>query len=87
MQTTLTIDPDVEILLKEAVSGQRKTLDEVANDAIRRTLARERVPQRKPYLLKPRHLGIRAEVDADNASRLSEELEDQEIIRKLREGR
>ena len=87
MQTTLTIDPDVEILLKEAVSTQQKTLDEVANDALRRALASGRVPQRKLYLLKPRHLGIRAGVDADKASRLSEELEDQEIIRKLHEGR
>lgn len=87
MQTTLTIDPDVEILLKEAVSTQRKTLDEVANDALRRALASGRAPQRKLYLLKPRHLGIRAGVDAGKASRLSEELEDQEIIRKLHEGR
>jgi hypothetical protein len=87
MQTTLTIDPDVEVLLKEAVSTQRKTLDEVANDALRRALAGERARQRKPYVLQPRHLGIRAEVDADKASRLSEELEDQEIIRKLHEGR
>lgn len=87
MSTVLTIDPDVEILLKEAVGAERRTLDEVANEALCRALVTERVPQRKPYALKPRHLGIKAEVNVDKSLGLSDELEDEEIIRKLREGR
>jgi hypothetical protein len=87
MRTTVTIDPDVEILLQTAVSEQQKTLDEVLNDALRQALSGEAEPGRKPYRVQPRSLGIRAGVNLDKALRLADELEDQEIIRKLREGR
>jgi hypothetical protein len=87
MRTTVTIDPDVEVLLQAAVSEQRRTLDEVLNDTLRQALARDIQPGRKPYRVQPRSLGLRAEVNLDKALRLSDDLEDQEIIRKLREGR
>jgi hypothetical protein len=85
--TTLTIDPDVEVLLKKAVSGQRKTVEEVANDTLRRALARKPTNQQRPYRLRPCNLGIKAGLNLDKALRLSDQLEDEEIIRKLREGR
>jgi hypothetical protein len=87
MQTTVTIDPDVEILLKGVVSEQRRTVDEVVNDALRLALSGEPAAQRKPYVLQPRRLGIRTTVNLDKALQVGEELEDQEIIRKLHEGR
>ena len=87
MQTTVTIDPDVEILLQGMVSEQRRTVDEVVNDALRQALSGEPAPRRKPYVLQPRRLGIRTTVNLDQALQVAEELEDQEIIRKLHEGR
>ncbi len=85
MRTTITIDPDVEVLLKTAVNQQQKTLDEVLNDTLRQALPRTQKRQREPYVLKTRPLGIKAELD--KAVRLSDELEDEEIIGKLGEGR
>ena len=87
MRTTVTIDPDVEVLLQAAVNEQQKTLDEVLNDALRQSLSREVEPGRKPYRVQPRSLGIRAGINLDKALQLADELDDQEIIRKLREGR
>lgn len=87
MSTPVTIDPDVEVLLKKAANEQRKTLTEVLNNVLRQALVRAATRQRKLYVLTPRHLGIRADANLDKAHQLADELEDQEIIRKLRGGR
>lgn len=87
MQTTVTIDPDVEVLLQAAVSEQQKTLDEVLNDSLRQALSRRTGPERKPYRVQPRPLGIRPGMNLDKALQLADELDDLEILRKLREGR
>lgn len=87
MRTTVTIDPDVEVLLQVAAGEQRKTPDEVLNEALRQVLSRRVTTQKKAYVLIPRRLGIRAGVNLDKALQLSDELEDQEIVRKLHEGR
>lgn len=86
MRTTVMIDPDVETLLQTAVREQQKTLDEVLNATLRQSLA---TPSqgRKPYRIQPRPLGIRAGLDLSKALRLSDALDDEEITRKLREGR
>ncbi|MEI8255263.1 MAG: antitoxin [Deltaproteobacteria bacterium] len=39
MRTTVTLDPDVERLIAEAVHRDRKSFKEVVNEAIRRALA------------------------------------------------
>ena len=87
MRTTVVIDPDVETLLQTAVREQQKTLDEVLNETLRQSLARDAQVRRKPYRFQSRPLGIRTGVDLNSALRLSDALEDEEIIRKLREGR
>lgn len=85
MRTTVTIDPDVEVLLQTAVREQQKSLDEVLNHALRQALPRVALPGHQPYRLPTRALGIRDNLD--KSLRLADELDDQEIIRKLREGR
>ena len=87
MRTTVVIDADVEVLLRTAIREQQKSLDEVLNGALRQSLARDAKPARKPYRVQPRPLGIRTGVDLNSALRLSDALEDEQIIRKLREGR
>lgn len=85
MNTTVTIDPDVEVLLKAVVTHQGKRLDEVVNDTLRQALSRAETRKREPYVLETRPLGIKA--DLGKALRFSDELEDEEIIGELREGR
>ena len=87
MQTTVHIDPDVQVLLNAAVSQQQKTLDEVLNDTLRQALACQEKPNREPYIHISRPLGVKPGINIDKASQLAEELEDEEIIRKLRQGR
>ncbi|HPM82092.1 MAG TPA: hypothetical protein PLF81_15400 [Candidatus Anammoximicrobium sp.] len=87
MRTSVVIDPDVEVLLQTAVREQQKSLDEVLNETLRQSLARDARIRQKPYRVQSRPLGIRTEVDLNGALRLSDALEDAEIIRKLREGR
>jgi hypothetical protein len=87
MRTTVTIDPDVEVLLQAAVSEQQKSLDEVLNDALRQALSHVAEPGHQPYRIQPRSLGIRPGINLDKSLPLADQLDDDEIIRKLREGR
>ena len=79
MRTTVVIDPDVEVLLQAAVRKQQKSLEEVLNQTLRQSLARDAKPGRKPYRIQPRPLGIRTGVDLNSALRLSDALDDEEM--------
>jgi hypothetical protein len=79
MRATVTIEPDVELLLRDAMNEQGKTLDEIVNGSLRRELSRAVAPRRQPYALRPRRLGIRPGVDLGHAVRLADEIEDMEI--------
>jgi len=82
MRTTVTLDPDVAALLKEAARRRGTSFKEVLNTSVRRGLgAGTSVPQ--PYQLPTRRLGARPGVDLDKALGLATELEDAEIRRKL----
>jgi len=41
MRTTLTLDPDVAVLIEEARDKTKRSLKEVVNDALRRGLSEE----------------------------------------------
>ncbi|WP_131746523.1 antitoxin [Frankia sp. Cppng1_Ct_nod] len=82
MRTTVTLDPDVAIAIREVVRERGVSFKEALNTLIRTGLA-SRHQDVPPYRTPTRSLGLRPDVNLDKALRLSSELEDAEIISKL----
>lgn len=76
MRTTVTIDPDVQQLLQDAMQRSRQSFKATLNQAIRRGLA-DMVPHvdEPPFQVEPRPLGLRAGIDPTRLNQLNDELE------------
>ncbi len=84
MRTTVTLDPDVEALLRKAMQERGLSFKAALNEAVRAGLAQGR--PRNRYRLRPQHLG-EASVPLTKALQVASELEDEEIVRKLAVGK
>lgn len=83
MRTTVTLDPDVEALLREKMAQGDLSFKQALNDAIRSGLA---PTPTEPYRIVPRAMGVPA-VPLTHALRVAADLEDEEIVRKLALGK
>ncbi len=82
MRTTLTLDPDVEALLKQAMRQQDRTFKQVLNETLRQALA---PPAQSIPPFKQQHFAMgRPRVDLTKALALAGELEDQAAIARHR---
>jgi hypothetical protein len=84
MRTTITLEPDVEALLKKRMTERGLSFKQAVNDALRDALTD--ASRRKPYRMKTYSMGV-PKVDLTHALRLAGELEDEEIVRKLQAGK
>ena len=84
MRTTITLDPDTELLVKRAMRERGVSFKEAVNDAIRSGLAPRRAQSTVDF---PTYSMGEPLVDVTKALRLAGELEDQEIARKLAQGK
>jgi hypothetical protein len=76
MRTTVTLDPDVERLLREAVRKSGQSFKVVLNRAIREALATPAATHgAKPFRVKARRMGLRAGIDSGALNRLLDEVE------------
>ncbi len=86
MRTTVTLDPDVESLLRKEVRRRGESFKEVLNNAIRAGLhssMNQRVEDFTPLVFdmgEPR-------VDLTKASALADSLEDEELLARYRRSR
>ena len=84
MRTTLTIDPDVEMLIQREMRRTERSMKAVVNDALRIGLGVRGKPPRPPrFRVEPHPLGLKAGIDADRLNQLVDELEAEELARKL----
>jgi antitoxin component of RelBE/YafQ-DinJ toxin-antitoxin module len=81
VRTTLRLDDDLLIELKQRASEQGLTLSELVNLALRRSLARPR-RSRRPFRQQTRDLG-RPSFDVTKANAVAATLEDETLLRKL----
>ena len=83
MRTTVTLDHDVEQLLREAAHRSRKSFKETLNGALRIGLSagRKQAPS-KSFKLKARPLHLRAGLDPGGFNKLADELEVDAFIAK-----
>lgn len=82
MKTTLTIDPDVELLLQREMRRTGRSMKAVVNDALRVGLAlRSKQPRPSRFEVEPHAFGFKPGVDADRLNQLADELEAEEFCR------
>lgn len=86
MRTTVTIDPDVEVLLRKAIRERGEPFKQVLNNAVRAGLHGSKPARREKFRQRSFHLG-RPLADLTKALSLAAELEDSELVRKLNAGR
>ena len=76
MRTTITVDPDVEQLLRAAMEATGQSLKSTLNEAVRRGLAGIAVQASEPrFKVKPRPMGLRAGIDPATLGDLADDLE------------
>jgi Ribbon-helix-helix protein, copG family len=87
VRTTVTLDDDVAAKLKRLARERDISFKEALNSSVRRGIdIGER--QARPYRLpSPQRLQARPGINLDKASQLAGEMEDAEIMRKLRLGK
>jgi hypothetical protein len=82
MRTTVTLDPDVEALIRSAMKERGVSFKEALNSAIRAGAARNR-PGKRPFVQKTFALGAEQNFRWDKALAAADALEDEELTRKL----
>ena len=81
MRTTITLDPDVEVLVRKAMRERGLSFKQAVNEAIRAGLApRSDLPAAGTPTFR---MGFNPVIPLDKALRLAAELEDEELTRKL----
>ena len=76
MRTTVTVDPDVELLLKQAMQQTGQSFKATLNRAIRRGLADVVVEKdEKPFVVEAKNMGVRSGIDIANVHDLETEWE------------
>ena len=76
MRTTVTLDADVEQLLRDAMQQRRQSFKEALNQAIRIGLSNVSAgADDTPFVVHARRMGLRAGIDSARLNQLSDELE------------
>lgn len=77
MRTTVTLDPDVEQLLRDAMQRRRLSFKEALNQAIRNGLSHTTVQgsDETPFVVRARRMSLRAGLDAGRLNQMADELE------------
>jgi hypothetical protein len=90
MRTTVTLDPDVEELLRQATQGSRRSFKQALNDGLRRGLAHLAADApAEPFVVKARPMGLRAGIDPTRLHEVADDLEAEAFLattRKLQES-
>ncbi len=84
MRTTVTLDSDVETLLRKRMRERGLSFKQALNEVLRQGLT-EAQPSR-PFRTPTARLGL-PKVNLDRALQLAAELEDEDLVRKMRAGK
>ena len=84
MRTTLTIDSDVEQLLRREMRRTNRSMETAVNDALRAGLGMQSKPPRtRRFKVEPHAFGFKPGVNVDGLNQLVDEMEAEEIARTL----
>lgn len=82
MRTTITLDPDVEALIRTAMKERGISFKEALNSAVRSGLTQAR-QKRRSFLQKSYSLGSEQNFRWDKALEAASAIEDEELCRKF----
>ena len=82
MRTTITLEPDVQVLIKTAMKERGITFKEALNSAVRAGLTQGRF-KRRDFVQKSYSLGSDQNFRWDKALETAAAIEDEELSRKL----
>lgn len=83
MRTTVTLDPDTAALVRRRMRERGISFKQALNEAIRAGAAEER---ETPFHTATARLGVPA-VNLDRALQVDAELEDEDLVRRMRVGK
>jgi hypothetical protein len=87
MRTTVTLDKDVERLLRDEMHRSRRSFKQALNAAVRSGLSGKALPAKgKRFVVKARALKLRTGIDPAGLNRLADELEVESFIERQRGG-
>lgn len=77
MRTTVTLDPDVERLLKNEAHRRGGSFKAALNEAVRRAFHKKAAPghKRKTFVVKARPMGLRPGINPARLAELADEME------------
>ena len=85
MRTTVTLDRDVEGLLRDAMHRSRRSFKETLNAALRTSLSGKPSRRRRvPFLVKARPMGLRPGIDPGSLNRLADDLDADAVVETAR---
>lgn len=85
MRTTVTLDKDVERILRDAMHRSRKSFKQTLNAAVRAGLGAIAVtPGATQFVVKARTLGLRSGIDPASFNKLADDLEVDAVLDKNR---
>jgi hypothetical protein len=83
MRTTVTLDPDVERLIHDAMKARGISFKQALNEAARIGLAAKTARNAKKFTQKTFRMGHAGEFRWDKALAVADGIEDEELTRKL----
>jgi hypothetical protein len=88
MRTTLTLEPEVARRVEAEMRRTRKTLKAVINDALKAGLGMTgKTEMLPPFKVRAHDFGFHPGIDHDRMNQLSDELETEAILEKIRQGK
>lgn len=86
MRTTVTLDPDVERMLKDDAHARKRSFKISLNEAVRDAFRlRRQVPaKRKRFVVKAKAMGLMPGIDEMRLSDIAQEMEDHALIDRMR---
>jgi len=83
VRTTVTLDKDVERLVRGAMHRSRRSFKETLNAAVRTALSRKpHETKHMPFRVKAKPMGLRAGIDPAGFNQLVDELEVEAFVHK-----
>ena len=83
VRTTITLDPDVERLLRDSMKARGVSFKKALNEAVRAGLSRKNGPLRKRFVQKSYSLGAEQLFRWGKALAIAEAIDDEEMAQKL----
>lgn len=85
MRTTVTLDRDVERILRETAARTHRPFKKVLNDTLRAGIEQSTgTSQAEPFVLKARPMGLRAGHDPAGFNQLADDLEAEAFLESTR---